>query len=94
MRTYKPVKPKSSREARRGRAARLRAEGLSLRQIAAKQDVSYQTVLRDLRDWDALHAPSAQVSHIPVTKSPPGGGNVTAGCDSEDATVIPLRRPA
>lgn len=91
MRNYKPVKPKSGRQARMGRAARLRAEGLSLRQIAARQDVSRQTVLRDLREWDAQQA---KVSHLPVTFSPPRGGNVTPGCDSPDATVIPLRRSA
>jgi hypothetical protein len=71
------------------RAARLRGEGKSLREIGAEIGVSYQTVLRDLRKWDAEQA---QVSHLPVSKLPPGGGNVTPGCDSENAAVLPLRR--
>lgn len=91
MRTYRPARTATSRKARMGRAARLRAEGLSLRQIAAEQDVSYQTVLRDLRKWDEQQA---KVSHLPVTKLPPRGENVTPGCDSDGATVLPLRRPA
>lgn len=94
MRTYKPVRPKSPRGARMKRAARLRAEGKSLREIAAEQEVSYETVRRDLARWDALNAPDASVSHLPVTKTPPGGGNVTAPCDTADAAVIPLRRLA
>lgn len=93
-RTYKPKRTKLTRQARMGRAARLRAEGKSLRQIAAIQEVSHETVRRDLAAWDLQNAPSATVSHFPVTKTPPGGGNVTPGCDSEAATVIHLRKPA
>jgi hypothetical protein len=77
-----------------GRAARLRAEGKSLREIAALQEVSHETVRRDLAAWDLASAPVATVSHLPVTKMPPGGGNVTPGCDSGAATVIQLRKPA
>lgn len=77
-----------------GRAARLRSEGKSLREIAAIQEVSHETVRRDLAAWDARHAPDASVSHLPVTKTPPGGGNVTVGCDSGAGTVIQLRKPA
>lgn len=76
------------------RAARLRAEGKSLREIAAIQEVSHETVRRDLAAWDLKNAPDATVSHLPVTKTPPGGGNVTAECDSEAAPVIQLRTPA
>jgi hypothetical protein len=94
VRTYRPVKPKSPRDTRMTRAARLRGEGMSLRQIAAVQDVSYETVRRDLAQWDALSAPDAKVSHLPVTKLPPGGGNVTVECDSGDALVLSLRRLA
>lgn len=94
MRTYKPAKPKSPRDARMKRAARLRDEGMSLRQIAAEQEVSHETVRRDLARWDDLNAPDASVSHLPVTKTPPRGGNVTAECDSDAAPVIPLRRLA
>lgn len=89
MRSYKPVKPKALR-GRMLRAVRLRAQGLSLRQIAAIQDVSHDTVWRDLRKWDAQHA---NVSDLTVRKTPPGGGNLTAASDS-DATVTPIRRRA
>jgi hypothetical protein len=89
MRTYKAVKPKAAQRARMRHVARLRAEGLSLRQTAMQVGVSYQTVLRDLRQWDTEQA---KVSHLPVTKLPPGGGNVTPGCDSGDAQIVPLRR--
>ncbi len=92
MRRYKPVRPKSSRRARTGRAVRLRSDGMSLRQIAAEQGVSKDTVMRDLRAWDAAQA---KVSHLPVSKLPPGGGNETprggAG-ETPAARVVPLRR--
>jgi hypothetical protein len=95
MRKYKPVKTKSSREARMGRAVRLRGAGMSLRQIAAEQEVSYETVRRDLAEWDRRNAEAAKVSQLPVTKVPPAGGDlVTPECDSEAAPVIPLRRLA
>jgi site-specific DNA-methyltransferase (adenine-specific) len=48
---------------RRRRAAELRAEGLSLRETAARLKVSYQTVANDLAEWDAKHPqPCGQVS--------------------------------
>jgi hypothetical protein len=70
-------------------AARLRAEGLSLRQIAVKLAVSYETIRRDLAKRGAAQA---SVSHLPVKKTPPGGQFVTPGCDSANPNVIPLRR--
>ena len=76
------------------RAARLRAEGRSLREIAAIQEISHETVRRDLAAWDEKNAPSATVSHLPVTKTPLEGWNVSAECDSEAASVIPLRKLA
>lgn len=51
-RTYKPKRTAALRKARMGRAARLRSEGKSLRQIAATQEVSHETVRRDLAAWD------------------------------------------
>jgi hypothetical protein len=89
MRTYKPKKAKATRSARMRHAARLRGEGLSLRQIAAQQGVSHDTVWRDLAAWDAQHA---RVSDLPVRKTPPGGGNLTPRSDSRDADIVPLRR--
>jgi transposase len=75
-----------------GRAADLRGEGLSLRQIAAKQGVSKDTVMRDLAAWDEQQE---KVSHLPVSKLPPRGGNETAprgGNETPSAEIVPLRR--
>jgi predicted ArsR family transcriptional regulator len=88
MRTYKPVRPKA-RRGRMLRAVRMHAEGMPLRDIAKVLEISHETVRRDLAAWDAEQA---TVSHLPVTFPPPGGGNVTAECDSGE--VIPLRRNA
>lgn len=70
-------------------AARLRAEGLSLRKIGVLLAVSHETVRRDLARWDETQA---KVSHLPVTNSPRRGQFVTPGCDSAVPSVIPLRR--
>jgi len=88
MRSYKRKRPGS----RRGRmllAARYRADGLSLRQIAERLEVHHETVRRDLSAWDAEQA---KVSHLPVAKTPPGGGNATPECDS--GTVVQFRKQA
>lgn len=84
MRNYKR---KRNPRGRMLRAVELRAEGKSLRQIAGEIGCSYQTVLRDLQKWSAEQA---NVSHLPVTKMPRGGENVTAECDSEPGNVVSL----
>jgi predicted DNA-binding protein (UPF0251 family) len=92
VRRYKPVKPKSDQPVRMRHAVALREEGLSQRQIAAKQGVSQSTVRRDLAIWDAAQA---KVSHLPESKMPPGGGNDSGGGggnDSLSAVILPLRR--
>jgi hypothetical protein len=90
MRKYKPVRPKASHDARVRYAATLRSQGQSLRQIAAECGVSHETARRDLAEWDREQA---KVSHLPVTKMPPGGGNVTPlRGGNVTATVTPLRR--
>lgn len=89
-RTYKP-RPKS-RRGRMMRAARLRAEGLSLRKIAAQLQVHHSTVAADLGKWDEEQA---KVSVLPVGFLPLAGGeNPTPESDSGSAEVVPLRRPA
>ena len=77
------------------RAAELRAEGLSLRQIGERLVCSYQTVANDLARWEQQRPNVVSLSKTAVKNSPPGGGNLTAEFDS-DRTVIPLRprRPA
>ena len=91
MRTYKPRQPKS-RRGRMIRAAGMRGEGMSLRQIAAELGVSHDTAWRDLRRWDEENAKITNLSDRGVRKTPPGGGNLTAPSDSESATVLPMRR--
>lgn len=90
MRTYRPVRPKAGHAARVAFVVRRRADGLSLRQIAAEAGFSYETARRYL----AEHAAEvAKVSHLPVTFPPPGGGNVTGpGGGNVTATITPLRR--
>lgn len=90
-RKYKAVKPKAPR-GRMLRAVRLRAEGLSLRQIAAELQVHHSTVAADLAKWKAEQA---KVSVLPVGFTPPArGGNPTPQSDSGSATVLQMKRPA
>jgi transposase len=82
------TKPKATRRHRRGRqiwVARLRAEGLSLRQIAKEAGCSKSTVARDL-------AEAAKLSHLPVPKRGSRAPEWDSGRDT--ANVIPLRRKA
>lgn len=78
-------------------AARLRGEGMSLRQIAARQSVSYQTVANDLARWDREHsampAEIIRLSRPGVKNVTPGATDLTPGFDT-GTNVIPLRRPA
>ncbi len=87
MRNYKP-KPKALR-GRMMRAARLRAEGKSLRQTAAELQVHHSTVAADLKKWDEEQA---KVSVLPVGFLPPGGENPTPESDTAVAAVVSLRR--
>ena len=54
MRTYQRKRPRqwSDKDNRMARAARLRAEGKSLRDIGAELRISPATAMRDLRRWD------------------------------------------
>ena len=70
-------------------AARLRAEGLSLRQIAERLGVSHDTAWRDLARWAESRS---NVSDLPVRNTPPRGQFLTPGSDRTEPNVIPLRR--
>jgi hypothetical protein len=74
------------------RAAAMRADGLSLRQIATVLEVHHDTVWRDLRRWDEEAAKVSRLSDRTVGKVPPGGENPTP--QSDTAPIIPLRRRA
>lgn len=100
MRTYQR-KNTMDKDRRMAVAVRLTAEGLSLREVAARLSVSHMTVTRDLARWDsegsAMPLAIIRLSKPAVTpacnKTAPGGEEVTAECDST-AAVIPLRRSA
>jgi transposase len=91
MRTYKPRS--TYRLGRMRRAAGLRAQGKSLREIARILHVHHDTVWRDLRRWDEEEANVTRLSDRLSEKTPPGVNNPTAGSDSA-ATVTPIRRRA
>ena len=61
-----------SKDRRIEAAVRLRAEGLSLREVAKRLKVSHQTVANDLA-----------VSNCAVKNFPPGGRNLTAQLTAE-----------
>jgi hypothetical protein len=96
MRTYKR-KTWRDRDRRMANAVRFRAEGMSLREIAARQSVNHQTVANDLARWERVRVQMPleiiRLSKPAVEKLPPRGEISTPEIDS-GATVTPLRRPA
>lgn len=77
---------------RMARAVELRAEGLSLRQIAERLSVkSPQTIANDLKRWDREHANvTPLLSKTTVQKTPHGGDEWTPVLDTADPNVISL----
>ena len=64
----------SDKDNRMRLAARLRAEGKSLREIGAELGISAPTAMRDLRRWDEARAAlPANVFQLPVSSHPSGG---------------------
>lgn len=90
MRTYKP-RP-TYRRGRMLRAARLRGDGLSLRQIAAELEVHHDTVWRDLKSWDEEQKKVTRLSDRPVGMNAPGGHESDTQSDSDGARILPMRR--
>lgn len=82
-----------ARDERMTRAVELRGLDLSLREIAGRLAVSYQTVARDLARWERERP---NVTPLAVTpdchKVPPGRQEVTPSRDSSDAEVVQIRR--
>jgi hypothetical protein len=85
MRNYKRKPGRVNPDKRMVRAAELRAEGLSLRQIAGRLSCSHDTIWRDLMRWNACN-----VSEMPVRNSPQRGENLTPESDTDDPNVISL----
>lgn len=67
-----------ARDKRMTEAVRLRAQGLSLRQIAAELAVSYQTVSNDLARWDA-QKPKTPANVIPLRQKVAGESDPAGG---------------
>jgi transposase len=80
MSTYKR-KRWGSKDRRIEAAVRLRAEGLSLREIAKRLKVSHDTVWRDLAKAD-------EMSEKVVRNFPPGGRNLTPDLTSEPLSQV------
>lgn len=84
-----PGRAKQRRATRLERAVRLRAEGLTLRQIAARLGCHYTTVRNDLLRWDQS---GAAMLKTPVERPLPG--DLIQQPDSTPGNVVPLRRQA
>lgn len=91
MRTYKRKPGRVNPDKRMIRAAELRAEGLSLRQIAERLACTHTTTRRDLERWDRQNANVVPlVEHSAGTFTPPRGRDVPAECSSGDSNVIAI----
>jgi len=92
VRQYKRKPGRVNPDRRMARAVELRAQGLSLRQIAERLSVkSPQTILNDLNRWDREHANvTSLVSKTPVQRPPHGGDEWTPTLDTADPNIISL----
>ena len=72
------------------RAVELRAEGLSLREIARRLLCSYQTVANDIARWQREHENVVSLSNAPVKSVAPEATDLTPVFDGEDPNVISL----
>lgn len=89
MRNYKRKHARNP-DKRMAAAVRLRAQGLSLREIAKELACSYQTVANDLARWGREHGNVVPLSKTAVKNSPPRGGNLTPEFDSEPSNIVSL----
>ena len=95
MRNYKRKRPSQWRDKdkRMTLAVQMRAQGMSLREIAKELAVSYQTVANDLGRWRRERPNVVQLSKTPVKSYPATGQDLTPEFDNNPA-VIELRRHA
>jgi len=91
VRQYKRKPGRVNPDRRMARAVELRAEGLSLRQIAERLSCTHPTVLADLRRWDRDHA---NVTSLAVNRggksSPPRGEFLPPEFTDEAPNIISL----
>ena len=90
MRNYKRKPKRIDPDKRMIRAVELRAEGLSLRQIAERLLCSYQTAANDIARWQREHENVVPLSNTAVKNVAPGATDLTPGFDSADQKVISL----
>lgn len=91
VRHYKRKPGRVNPDRRMARAAELRAQGLSLRQIAERLSCDASTVLRDLRRWECEHPNvTPLVLQTTVESSPPRGEFATPVCNADDPNIISL----
>lgn len=95
MRKYTRKRPAQWRDKNKRMAAavRLRADGMSLREIAKELAVSYQTIANDLARWERQRPNVVLLSNSAVKSHPHAGQDLTPDFDNEPA-VLPLRRQA
>jgi hypothetical protein len=93
MRDYKRKRPRQWRDKdkRMCAAVRLRAEGMSLRQIGRELAVSEITVRRDLARW-AAERPNVIPLRHPAATSHPTGGNMSHSDVAPKALVSVIGR--
>jgi hypothetical protein len=85
------------RDRRMANAVRFRAQGMSLREIAARQNVHHQTVANDLERWKSVRhemPPAIIRLSIPAVESLPAADEISTPGFDGGAIVIPLRRSA
>jgi len=89
MRKYKR-KPARNPDKRMAAAVRLRAQGLSLRQIAEALACSFSTVRNDLVRWERERANVIPLCKTGVQNSPPGGEKCTPELHSEPTNIVSM----
>jgi hypothetical protein len=91
VRHYKRKPKRIDPDKRMIRAVELRAQGLSLRQIAERLLCTHPTVLADLRRWDCDHA---NVTPLAVNRDgksvTPGATDLPPESTAEPANIISL----
>jgi len=91
VRHYKPRPKRRDPDKRMLRAAELRAEGLSLRQIAERLLCDEKTVRNDLKRWAALNANvTPMVRNSGAENIAPGAMNSAPDSAAGDPNVISL----
>lgn len=93
MRKYKKRPRRRDPDKRMAATVRLRAQGLSLRQIAKELACSYQTVANDLARWQRDRPNVVQLSNPAVKNVAPGATDLTPDFDSP-TNIVELRRKA